>query len=37
MQPGSFPIDQNLALHGAEAATALLAAGGENLSEDGQK
>lgn len=37
MQPRSFQIDQNLALYGAEAATALLAAGRENLSENGRE
>lgn len=37
MQPHSFQIDQNLALYGAEAATALLAAGRENLSENGRE
>lgn len=36
MPPCSFPINQNLASYGAEAAEDLVSAGRENLSEDGQ-
>ena len=36
MPPCSFPINQNLASYGAEAAEDFMSAGRENLSEDGQ-